>query len=654
MPHFQLISSFKPQGDQPQAIKRLTEGLEKNKKWQTLLGVTGSGKTFVISHVIANVNRPTLVITHNKTLAAQLYQEFKGFFPNNSIQFFVSYYDYYQPEAYIIQSDKYIEKETDINEEIDRLRNSATRSLLERRDVIVIASVSCIYGLGSPEHYRALSVTVEKGMQIERNDLIAKLVDIQYTRNDIAPKRGNIRARGDTIEVYPTYDNIKIRIELFDNVIDRIIQMESFIGQDQEERERICIFPAKHYVTPQESIERAIESIEVELEERLKELNAKGKLLEAQRLKQRTSFDLEMIRETGYTQGIENYSRHFDQREPGEPPSTLLDFFPEDFLLVIDESHATIPQVRGMYEGDKARKKTLVEYGFRLPSARDNRPLTYAEFEAHLNRVVCMSATPRQYERQKSSQIVEMIIRPTFLVDPNVVVRPAQVQFDDLVHELHQVSENGDRALVTTITKRDSEKLATYLGELGMRVKYLHSEIDTLERVEILQELRLGKFDILVGVNLLREGLDLPEVTLVAILDADRAGFLRTETALIQTIGRTARNVRGQVILYADEHTPAIKETLSETNRRRKLQLEYNRKHSIEPKSIEKEVRQVSLRRKIDDEDITDQFPEVADEELVEHIDLLEEQMRLAAENLEFERAAKLRDRIRELSTQQK
>jgi excinuclease ABC subunit B len=647
---FRLVSSLTPRGDQPKAIRELTEGLQAGLKHQTLLGVTGSGKTFTIAHVIQNVQKPTLVIAHNKTLAAQLCNEFREFFPHNAVHYFVSYYDYYQPEAYIPQTDTYIEKDASINDEIDRLRHAATSALLERRDVIIVASVSCIYGLGTPQEYAAMTLPLRKGAVVSRDEIFHRLVELQYERNEIGFGRGTFRAKGDVIEIIPSYSENALRIELFGDEIERISELDALTGKRLRDLDFTVIYPATHWVTGREKLMRAIESIRAELEERLAELRAMGKLLEAQRLEQRTLHDLEMLQELGYCPGIENYSRHLDGRKPGEPPCTLIDYFPKDFLMVIDESHQTIPQIRGMYNGDRSRKEVLIEYGFRLPSAIDNRPLKFEEFEQKMNQVIYVSATPGPYERAKSQKIVEQIIRPTGLVDPEVIVRPVRGQVDDLIAEIREVTQRGERVLVTTLTKKMAEDLTEYLTELGIKARYLHSEIETLDRVDILHDLRLGEFDVLVGVNLLREGLDLPEVSLVAILDADKEGFLRSETSLIQTIGRAARNVRGRVILYADVVTDSMARALAETQRRRQLQLEYNQKHGITPETVKKAIKEF--------------MPELARErkekraakvaakppaDLAKLIKELEREMFAAAKRLEFERAAQLRDEIREL-----
>ena len=646
---FKLQSELAPQGDQPKAIAQLVEGLEAGERHQTLLGVTGSGKTFTVANVIAQVQRPTLVIAHNKTLAAQLCSEFRQFFPENAVHYFVSYYDYYQPEAYIPQTDTYIEKDASINEEIDRLRHAATSALFERRDVLIVASVSCIYGLGRPEDYRAMSLTVRLGEERDRDEILKRLVELQYERNDLGFSRGSFRVRGDTIELIPIYGERIARIELFGDRIERIVELDPLTGRAIEEREALTIYPASHFVTPKEKLEWAISSIEAELEERLEYLRSRGKLLEAQRLEMRTRYDLEMIRELGYCSGIENYSRHLDGRAAGEPPATLLDYFPEDLLLVIDESHQTIPQLHGMFNGDRSRKEVLIEHGFRLPSALDNRPLKFEEFEGKINQAIYTSATPGPYERAHSRRIVEQIIRPTGLVDPQVLVRPVEGQVDDLIAEIREVAERGERALVTTLTKRMAEDLTDYLVDLGIRARYLHSEIETLDRVEILRDLRLGEFDVLVGINLLREGLDLPEVSLVAILDADKEGFLRSETSLIQTIGRAARNVRGKVILYADTLTNSIREALAETERRRKIQLGYNERHGITPETIKKAVRDILQEVREEPVKHEAEAKRLAPQQLAELIAELEGEMFAAAKRLEFERAAVLRDEIKEL-----
>ncbi len=650
---FTLLSEYSPKGDQPEAISRLTESINKGVKHQTLLGVTGSGKTFTVANVIQNVQRPTLVIAHNKTLAAQLFSEFREFFPNNAVEYFVSYYDYYQPEAYLPTTDTYIEKDASINDEIERLRLSATRSLLERRDVIVVSSVSCIYSLGSPQEWRAMTVMLTVGEEIDRSALFADLINIQYERNDVEPAQGTFRSKGDTIEVFPAQEKRGIRIELFGDEIEKIAYFEPLTGKVQEELgmgETLSIYPAKHFVMPQEYIDKALADIEDELREQLARLRAENKLLEAQRLEQRTKFDMEMIKELGYCSGIENYSRHFDGRKPGEPPSSLLDFFPEDYLMVIDESHVTIPQIRGMYNGDRARKESLVTYGFRLPSALDNRPLKYDEFAKHINTVIYVSATPAEYEVDMSKSVVEQIIRPTGLVDPQITIRPVGNQVDDLIGEVSRVTAEGYRTLVTTLTKRMAEELTDYLHELGIRVRYMHSDIDTIQRTEIIRSLRKGDFDVLVGINLLREGLDIPEVALVAILDADKEGFLRSERSLIQTIGRASRNAEGRVILYADNITGSIERAVNETNRRRKLQMEFNEKHGIVPQTIRKALQRELV--EAEDKMVPDSLvlaEDKSEKEVADVIIDLEAEMHLAAKNLEFERAAELRDMIKEL-----
>jgi excinuclease ABC subunit B len=651
MPEFKLVSDFQPTGDQPTAIEELVEGLHKGYKHQTLLGATATGKTYVMAQVIERVQRPTLVLAHNKTLAAQLYSEFREFFPHNAVEYFVSYYDYYQPEAYVPRHDLYIEKDASINDEIDRLRLAATSSLFSRSDVVIVASVSCIYGIGDPEEYGKVVVNLHQGQTRRRDKVLRHLVDIHYERNDVDFARGRFRVRGDTLEVFPAYSDLAYRVEFWGDEIDRITEIEPLTGEVLTEHQAIAIYPAKHFITPQEKLTLALGDIEVELREQLAKLGAQGKLLEAQRLEQRTKYDLEMLREVGYCAGIENYSRHLSQRAPGSPPWTLLDYFPDDFLLFVDESHMTIPQVRGMYHGDASRKKTLVEYGFRLPSALDNRPLNFKEFEARVNQVIYTSATPGPYELEHSAQVVEQIIRPTGLVDPQVTVKPVKGQIDDLIHQIDQRVKQGERALVTTLTKRMAEDLADYLAEMGMKVHYLHSEIQTIERVEILRDLRLGVYDVVVGINLLREGLDLPEVSLVAILDADKEGFLRSDQALIQTIGRAARHVNGQVIMYADGLTDSMKRAIDETNRRRSIQVAYNVEHHIEPRSIVKEVRDLTDRvRAVAEERVEYRVPaEIPKHELARLIKELEKQMKAAAQALEFEKAALLRDQIFDL-----
>ncbi|WP_020155070.1 excinuclease ABC subunit UvrB [Caldibacillus debilis] len=655
---FQLVSKFKPQGDQPQAIRKLVEGIKQGKKHQTLLGATGTGKTFTISNVIQQVNKPTLVIAHNKTLAGQLYSEFKEFFPNNAVEYFVSYYDYYQPEAYVPQTDTYIEKDSSINDEIDKLRHSATSALFERRDVIIVASVSCIYGLGSPEEYRDLVVSLRTGMEIDRNQLLRKLVDIQYNRNDIDFQRGTFRVRGDVVEIFPaSRDQHCIRVEFFGDEIDRIREVDALTGEIIGDRDHVAIFPASHFVTREEKMKLAIENIEKELEEQLAKLRAQNKLLEAQRLEQRTRYDLEMMREMGYCSGIENYSRHLTFRKPGEPPYTLLDYFPDDFLIVVDESHVTLPQLRGMYNGDRSRKEVLVEHGFRLPSALDNRPLTFEEFEQHIHQIIYVSATPGPYELEHCPEVVEQIIRPTGLLDPVVEVRPVKGQIDDLIGEIRERIDRNERVLVTTLTKKMAEDLTDYLKDAGIKVQYLHSEVKTLERIEIVRDLRLGKFDVIVGINLLREGLDIPEVSLVAILDADKEGFLRSERSLIQTIGRAARNANGKVIMYADTITNSMRIAIEETRRRRRIQEEYNKKHGIVPKTIHKEIHDVIRATKAAEDGEEYRTGSLAKgkmskKEREKLIARLEKEMKEAAKALDFERAAELRDAIFELKAE--
>jgi excinuclease ABC subunit B len=660
MPNFELVSDFKPTGDQPQAIEKLVDGLEKGMKHQTLLGATGTGKTFAIASVIEQVQRPTLVLAHNKTLAAQLYAEFKDFFPNNAVAYFVSYYDYYQPEAYVPQRDLYIEKDASINEEIERLRLAATQALMTRRDAIIVASVSCIYNIGPPTGWSESRLAIKRGELSPRERILHHLVTIYYERNDTDLSPGKFRVRGDTLEIWPIYDEMAYRVELWGDEIERITRVHPLTGEVLRTVEDIEIFPAKHFVTPEESLEEAIARIEAELEKRLAWFRERDKLLEAQRLGQRTRYDVEMLREVGYCPGIENYSRHLALRGPGERPWCLIDYFPPDFLMVIDESHMTIPQVRGMYNGDQSRKQTLVEYGFRLPSALDNRPLNFKEFENLANQVLYTTATPGPYEREHSEQIVDQIIRPTGLVDPEVIIRPTRGQIDDLVGEINMRVERGERVLVTTLTKRMAEDLADYLMELGMRVHYLHSEVETIERVEILRDLRLGVYDVVVGINLLREGLDLPEVSLVAILDADKEGFLRSESALIQTIGRAARHANGQAILYADRTTDSMARAIEETNRRRAKQVAYNESHGIVPTSIVKAVRDLTdeLRtegrgHKVAESGASYQVKgRIPAEELTRLISELEAQMHQAAAQLEFEKAALLRDQIFELKWQ--
>lgn len=647
---FELVSPFEPRGSQPDAIDALVKGVESGMKAQTLLGVTGSGKTFTVAHTIQRLQRPTLVLAHNKTLAAQLCNEFREFFPNNAVHYFVSYYDYYQPEAYVPQTDTYIEKDASINDEIDRLRHAATSALLERRDVIIVASISCIYGLGSPEDYAGMTLSLEHGEYRNRDDILKRLVEIQYERNDIGFERGTFRVRGDTIEIIPIYGENVIRIELFGDEVERIREVDPITSEVLEEKNTLTIYPGSHFVTTKEKLAVAMETIQEELAQRLKYFNSKNKLLEAQRLDMRTKYDLEMIQEMGYCSGIENYSRHLAGRDPGSTPTTLLDFFPDDFIFVIDESHQSIPQARGMYNGDKARKTTLVDHGFRLPSAMDNRPLMFNEFEQKLKQVIFVSATPGPYEQKHSEQIVEQIIRPTGLIDPEVSVKPVEGQIDDLLEEIRIVLGRNERALVTTLTKKMAEDLTDYLVSLNYKARYLHSEIDTLQRIEILRDLRLGEFDILVGINLLREGLDLPEVSLVAILDADKEGFLRSETSLVQTIGRAARNIQGKVVLYADKITDSMDRALKETSRRRQLQLEYNEKHGITPETIKKEITDIvqSLNLESEEEKARAEKP-MSTKELANFIHQLEDEMVDAAKKLEFERAAQLRDEIKEL-----
>jgi excinuclease ABC subunit B len=656
MNRFKLVSEFQPKGDQPQAIEMLSEAVLKGVSHQVLLGVTGSGKTFTMANVIEKVQKPALVISHNKTLAAQLYGEFKELFPENAVEFFVSYYDYYQPEAYIPSTDTYIEKDTQINEEIDKMRHSATRSLLERNDVIIVASVSCIYGLGSPEAYHGMLLYLEKGMTISREEILSKLVEIQYERNDIDFHRGTFRVRGDIIEVFPAHEEYRaIRIQLFGDEVDAIAEIDPIRGKLIQPLDKVPIYPGSHYVTFPDRMQTAIQNIREELKERVAWLKSQNRLLEAQRLEQRTSFDLEMLQELGYCQGIENYSRHLTGRKPGEPPPTLLDYFPKDYLLFIDESHATIPQLIGMYRGDRSRKETLVEYGFRLPSALDNRPLMFEEFQGRVHQVVYVSATPSDYEMKMSNgQIVEQIIRPTGLSDPSIEVKPAKNQVDDLLEEIQKRVKRKERVLVTTLTKRMAEDLTEYYADLGTRVKYLHSDIDTLDRVEIIRDLRLGKFDVLIGINLLREGLDLPEVSLVAILDADKEGFLRSEKSLIQTCGRAARNLNGHVILYGDKITGSMDQAILETNRRRKIQEEYNKVHRITPQTVKKSVRNILASIYESDyftipavSDIKEEYVSIKD--IPAMIEKLKKEMKEAANRLEFERAAEMRDRIRRL-----
>ncbi len=650
MPLFKIFSDFKLTGDQPQAVDKLVEGIEKGYMKQVLLGVTGSGKTFTMANVVERLQRPTLVICHNKTLAAQLATEFQEFFPENAVEYFVSYYDYYQPEAYIPSTDTYIEKDIDINEEIDKLRHAATRALFDRRDVLIVASVSCIYGLGEPEEYHSFVVTLKKGEEYPRDRLIRKLVDMQYERNDFEFVRGKFRIRGDTMELYPAYEEIAIRIEFWGDEVERIVEIDPLTGEILTVRDEVAIYPAKHFVTSQDKLILAIEDIKVELSQRLQELESQGKLVEAQRLETRTNYDIEMLREFGYCNAIENYSRHLQRRAPGSPPWTLLDYFPDDFLLFIDESHMTLPQIRGMYHGDSSRKHTLVDYGFRLPSALDNRPLNFDEFERRIRQVVYVSATPGVFEYAHNQQVVEQLIRPTGLLEPAIEVKPTKGQIDDLIHQIKTRVSKGERCLVTTLTKRMAEELANYLQEVEIKTHYLHSEVDTLERVEILRDLRLGVYDVVVGINLLREGLDLPEVSLVAILDADKEGYLRSKQALIQTMGRASRHIEGHVIMYADSITTAMREAIEETNRRRSIQEVYNEGHGITPRGIQKAVRDITERIKVVAEaKVPYTATPISREELVRVIKDLESQMKKAAKNLEFEKAALIRDRIIEL-----
>ena len=653
---FRLVSAFQPTGDQPQAIEQLITGFKKGNKFQTLLGVTGSGKTFTMANIIAGLNKPTLVLAHNKTLAAQLYSEFKDFFPENAVEYFVSYYDYYQPEAYVPQTDTFIEKDSAINDEIDKLRHSATAALFERKDVVIVASVSCIYGLGDPIDYNSMTLSLRPGMVKERDSVLLRLVELQYTRNDMNLTRGTFRVRGDVLEIMPiAEDKNAYRVEFFGDEVDRIVEIDTMTGEIVGAREHIVLFPASHYVTPPEKMERAISSIEEELDMRLKQLMADDKILEAQRLAQRTNFDIEMMRETGFCSGIENYSRHLSGREAGSTPHTLIDYFPDDFLIMVDESHMTLPQVRAMYHGDQSRKTTLVDYGFRLPSAKDNRPLNFEEFQDKIHQMLFVSATPGPYEAEHEQFKAEQIIRPTGLIDPKVEIRPVEGQIDDLIASIRKVTSRHQKTLVTTLTKKMAEDLTKYLKEAGIKVQYLHSDIDTLERLEIVRDLRSDVYDVLIGINLLREGLDIPEVSLIAILDADKEGFLRSETALIQTIGRAARNVDGHVVLYADMMTGSMQRALDETNRRREIQTRYNEEHGIIPKSIVKKVHDV-IRATLDVEDQQDDNlivePEsMSKEELLKNIAALKDAMRKAAADLRFEEAAQLRDQIMEMKT---
>ena len=654
MGNFKIHSKFKPMGDQPVAIESLVSGLNKNEKFQTLLGVTGSGKTYTMANIIEKVQKPTIVLAHNKTLAAQLCSEFKEFFPNNIVEYFVSYYDYYQPEAYVPQTDTFIEKDASINDEIDKLRHSATSALFERRDVIIVASVSCIYGLGNPDEYKKLTISLRVGMEKERDEIIKKLIEIQYERNDIDFARGTFRVRGDSLDIIPASSSTKgIRIEFFGDEIDRIREFDVLTGKILGEREHVAIFPASHFAASQETLNKAIREIEDELEERLRELTSQDKLLEAQRLRQRTNYDIEMIKEMGYCSGIENYSRVLDGRAPGTPPKTLLDYFPDDYLMFIDESHVTLPQVRAMYAGDRSRKDTLVDYGFRLPCAYDNRPLKFNEFESKINQLIFVSATPGQYELDHSTNIAEQIIRPTGLLDPIVEIRPVTGQIDDLYAEIIKTTERGFKTLVTTLTKKMAEDLTKYLTQLGIKTTYMHSDIKTIERMEIIRNLRLGEFDVLVGINLLREGLDIPEVALVAILDADKEGFLRSETSMVQTIGRAARNSESKVIMYADRMTGSMDRAIKETNRRREIQMNYNKEHGIVPKTIIKGIRDVIEATKVAEDsseyNVNNDSISLSEKDKKKLIKQYTEEMKDAAKNLQFERAAELRDMINDL-----
>ena len=653
MDHFELVSEYQPTGDQPQAIEQLVKGFKEGNQFETLLGVTGSGKTFTMANVIQQLNKPTLVIAHNKTLAAQLYSEMKEFFPNNAVEYFVSYYDYYQPEAYVPSTDTYIEKDSAINDEIDKLRHSATAALSERNDVIIVASVSCIYGLGSPIDYKNMVISLRPGMEKDRDEVIHKLIDIQYTRNEMDFKRGSFRVRGDVLEVFPAYSGSEAyRIEFFGDEVDRIMEIEALTGEVKAQLEHVAIFPASHYVVPKEKMMRATENILAEMKEQVTFFKSEDKLLEAQRIAERTNFDVEMMRETGFCSGIENYSRHLVGSAPGQPPCTLLDYFPDDFLIIVDESHITLPQVRGMYFGDRSRKKTLVDYGFRLPSALDNRPLNFEEFETHINQMMFVSAPPSTYEADHELLRAEQIIRPTGLLDPEISVRPVEGQIDDLVGEINKEVEKHNKVLITTLTKRMAEDLTDYIREAGIRVKYLHSDIDTLERAEIIRDMRLDVFDVLVGINLLREGLDIPEITLVAILDADKEGFLRSETSLIQTIGRAARNAEGHVIMYADSITDSMRAAIDETNRRREIQQKYNEEHGITPQTIKKAVRDliaISKAASASEEEFRKDPESMDARELEKLAKELTKKMRQAAAELNFEEAAKLRDRMKEV-----
>ena len=653
MDNFVLHSEYKPTGDQPQAIEELVKGFKEGDQFQTLLGVTGSGKTFTMANIIEKLNKPTLIIAHNKTLAAQLYGEFKEFFPENAVEYFVSYYDYYQPEAYVPSSDTYIEKDSSINDEIDKLRHSATAALTERKDVIIVASVSCIYGLGSPIDYQNMTVSLRPGMMKDRDEVIKKLVEIQYARNDMDFKRGTFRVRGDVLEIFPVSESdMAFRVEFFGDEVDRITQIDVLTGEIKAELEHMVVFPASHYVVDRDNMDRAIIGIENELEYRVKEFRSQDKLLEAQRISERTNFDIEMLRETGFCSGIENYSRHLSGLKPGQPPHTLLDYFPDDFIIMVDESHITIPQIRGMYAGDRSRKNTLVEYGFRLPSALDNRPLNFDEFESHINQMLFVSATPNVYEKEHELARVEQIIRPTGLLDPEITVKPVKGQIDDLVGEIRKTLDAGNKVMINTLTKKMAEDLTNYLKEIGIRVRYLHSDIDTLERSEIIRDMRMDVFDVLVGINLLREGLDIPEIELVAILDADKEGFLRSEISLIQTIGRAARNADGRVIMYADVITDSMRNAIDETNRRRKIQAEYNEEHGITPQTIKKAVRDlISISKKVEtsSDDIVKDIESMSEKEIDKLVAKIKKQMHTAAAELNFELAAKLRDQLLEI-----
>lgn len=653
MDHFVLHSEYKPTGDQPQAIEELVKGFKEGDQFQTLLGVTGSGKTFTMANIIEKLNKPTLIIAHNKTLAAQLYGEFKEFFPENAVEYFVSYYDYYQPEAYVPSSDTYIEKDSSINDEIDKLRHSATAALTERKDVIIVASVSCIYGLGSPIDYQNMTVSLRPGMMKDRDEVIKKLVEIQYARNDMDFKRGTFRVRGDVLEIFPVSESdMAFRVEFFGDEVDRITQIDVLTGEIKAELEHMVVFPASHYVVDRDNMNRAIIGIENELEYRVKEFRSQDKLLDAQRISERTNFDIEMLRETGFCSGIENYSRHLSGLKPGQPPHTLLDYFPDDFIIMVDESHITIPQIRGMYAGDRSRKNTLVEYGFRLPSALDNRPLNFDEFESHINQMLFVSATPNVYEKEHELARVEQIIRPTGLLDPEITVKPVKGQIDDLVGEIRKTLDAGNKVMINTLTKKMAEDLTNYLKEIGIRVRYLHSDIDTLERSEIIRDMRMDVFDVLVGINLLREGLDIPEIELVAILDADKEGFLRSEISLIQTIGRAARNADGRVIMYADVITDSMRNAIDETNRRRKIQAEYNEEHGITPQTIKKAVRDlISISKKVEtsSDDIVKDIESMSEKEIDKLVAKIKKQMHTAAAELNFELAAKLRDQLLEI-----